>query len=135
MSKQAIVNVDGTTYIIDAFKGARGFRYLPKITKLILPFLFGADATISEEDLKEQAKQGLSEEKTVEILMDLLSGDNADELIDLVTDLVQGVTKNGSVIDFDEEFSQNYSVLLKLVFEVIKLNYLNSFQKLVSNGK
>lgn len=135
MSKQAIVNIGGSTYIIDAFKGARGFKYLPKITKLILPFLFGADVTMTEEEIKEQASQGLNEAKTIEILMELLSGDNADELVELVTDLVTGISKNGSLINFDDEFAQNYGVLLKLVFEVIKLNYLNSFQDLVSNGK
>ena len=64
------------------------------------------------------------------MFMDLLSGDNAEEIINLVPDLLSRVTKNGVKIDFDEEFSQNYLTMFKLVFEVLKLNYLSSFQKL-----
>lgn len=130
MSKQAIVKIENNTYIIDAFKGLDGWKLLPRVTKLILPFLFTAQ-DLDEEDASEELK-ALNEEKTIEILMNLLSGDNADDLIDLVPKLLSNVTKNSEVIDFDKEFSQNYMVMLKLVFEVIKLNYISSFQKLAT---
>lgn len=130
MSKQAIVKIENNTYIIDAFKGLDGWKLLPRVTKLILPFLFTAQ-DLDEEDASEELK-ALNEEKTIEILMNLLSGDNADDLIDLVPKLLSNVTKNSEVIDFDKEFSQNYMVMFKLVFEVIKLNYISSFQKLAT---
>jgi hypothetical protein len=130
MSKQAIVKIENNTYIIDAFKGLDGWKLLPRVTKLILPFLFSAQ-DLDEEDASEELK-ALNEEKTIEILMNLLSGDNADDLIDLVPKLLSNVTKNSEVIDFDKEFSQNYMVMFKLVFEVIKLNYISSFQKLAT---
>lgn len=141
MSKQAFLTIKEDKYIIDAFKGMEGWRYLPKVTKLILPFIFG-NSTEDEskeksvEDIQEafgelESKQkNIDEEKVIPMLMDLLSGDNAEEIINLVPDLLSRVTKNGVKIDFDEEFSQNYLTMFKLVFEVLKLNYLSSFQKL-----
>ena len=141
MSKQAFLTIKEDKYIIDAFKGMEGWRYLPKVTKLILPFFFGNSAEDeskekSVEDIQEafgelESKQkNIDEEKVIPMLMDLLSGDNAEEIINLVPDLLSRVTKNGVKIDFDEEFSQNYLTMFKLVFEVLKLNYLSSFQKL-----
>lgn len=141
MSKQAFLTIKEDKYIIDAFKGMEGWRYLPKVTKLILPFIFGNSAEDeskekSVEDIQEafgelESKQkNIDEEKVIPMLMDLLSGDNAEEIINLVPDLLSRVTKNGVKIDFDEEFSQNYLTMFKLVFEVLKLNYLSSFQKL-----
>ena len=35
MSKQTIVDINGTKYIIDAFKGLEGWTYLPKVTKFV----------------------------------------------------------------------------------------------------
>lgn len=131
MSKQAIVKIENNTYIIDAFKGLDGWKLLPRVTKLILPFLFSTQDYEEGEDASEELKT-LNEEKTIEILMNLLSGENADDLIDLVPKLLSNVTKNSEVIDFDKEFSQNYMVMFKLVFEVIKLNYISSFQKLAT---
>lgn len=141
MSKQAIVTIDNTTYIIDAFKGVEGWKYLPKVTKLLLPFIFGSAGDETELDLDnidEKGKEALAsinEEKTLDILMNLLSGDNAEEIIELVPKLLSRVSKSGEVIDFDNEFSQNYLTMLKLVFEVIKLNYISSFKKLDTTDK
>lgn len=69
MSKQAIVKIENNTYIIDAFKGLDGWKLLPRVTKLILPFLFTAQ-DLDEEDASEELK-ALNEEKTIEILMNL----------------------------------------------------------------
>lgn len=140
MSKQTIVDINGTKYIIDAFKGLEGWTYLPKVTKFVLPFIFGnvqqeeggksTIEKIKDGDIDQEAVDSLDEEKVVKVLMDLLSGENAKEIIDLVPELLKRVTKNGVSIDFDEEFSQNYLTMFKLVFEVLKLNYLKSFPKL-----
>ena len=46
--------------------------------------------------------------------------------------MVSDVSVDGSRVDFDTEFTQNYDALLKLVVEVLKLNYQDSFQRLVT---
>ena len=34
LNDQAHIDIDGRTYIIDAFKGREGWKYLPKIIKI-----------------------------------------------------------------------------------------------------
>ena len=119
-SKQTIININDRTYIINAFKGLKGWSYLPRLTKYIFPFVgFLSNANATDDDM-------------VETLVSLLSGENAKEVEQLVIELVADVQTEGSRIDFDTEFTQSYDSLLKLVVEVLKLNYMDSFQRLVT---
>lgn len=121
MSKQLIKNINDRAYIIDAFKGRAGWSYLPRLTKYVFPFIsFMFNGSQSEEDLVKQ-------------LIDLLSGENAKEVEKLIIEITENIQVDGSKIDFDKEFSQNYDALLILAIEVVKLNYLDSFQRLVTN--
>ena len=119
-SKQTIININDRTYIINAFKGLKGWSYLPRLTKYIFPFVgFLSNANATDDDV-------------IETLVSLLSGENAKEVEQLVIELVADVQADGSRIDFDTEFAQSYDSLLKLVVEVLKLNYMDSFQRLVT---
>ena len=119
-SKQIIININDRTYIINAFKGLKGWSYLPRLTKYIFPFvgfIFNRDST---------------DDDVIATLVSLLSGENAKEVEQLIVEMVSDVNVDGSRIDFDTEFTQNYDALLKLVVEVLKLNYQDSFQRLVT---
>ena len=119
-SKQTIITINERTYIINAFKGLKGWSYLPRLTKYIFPFVgFLSNANATDDDV-------------IETLVNLLSGENAKEVEQLVIELVSDVQADGSRIDFDTEFAQGYDTLLKLVVEVLKLNYMDSFQRLVT---
>ena len=119
-SKQTIITINERTYIINAFKGLKGWSYLPRLTKYIFPFVgFLSNANATDDDV-------------IETLVNLLSGENAKEVEQLVVELVSDVQADGSRIDFDTEFAQGYDTLLKLVVEVLKLNYMDSFQRLVT---
>ena len=119
-SKQTIININDRTYVINAFKGLKGWSYLPRLTKYIFPFVgFLSNANTTDDDV-------------IETLVNLLSGENAKEVEQLVVELVSDVQADGSRIDFDTEFAQGYDTLLKLVVEVLKLNYMDSFQRLVT---
>lgn len=119
-SKQTIITINERTYIINAFKGLKGWSYLPRLTKYIFPFVgFLSNANATDDDV-------------IETLVSLLSGENAKEVEQLVIELVSDVQADGSRIDFDTEFAQCYDTLLKLVVEVLKLNYMDSFQRLVT---
>lgn len=118
---QAHIEIDDIVYTIDAFRGREGWKYLPKITKFIMPIVESLGGT-----------ENVDESKALSGISDLLSGDNADEIFQLVQDLMGSVTKEGMKINFDKEFSQRYDVLLKLTLEVLKLNYLESFQRLAT---
>ena len=119
-SKQTIIDINDRTYIINAFKGLKGWYYLPRLTKYIFPFvgfIFNRDST---------------DDDVIATLVSLLSGENAKEVEQLIIEMVSDVNVDGSRVDFDTEFAQNYDALLKLVVEVLKLNYQDSFQRLVT---
>ena len=119
-SKQTIITINERTYIVNAFKGLKGWSYLPRLTKYIFPFvgfIFNQDST---------------DDDVIATLISLLSGENAKEVEQLIIEMVSDVNVDGSRIDFDTEFTQNYDALLKLVVEVLKLNYQDSFQRLVT---
>lgn len=121
-SKQTIININDRTYIINAFKGLKGWSYLPRLTKYIFPFIgfiFNQDST---------------DDDVIATLVSLLSGENAKEVEQLIIEMVSDVNVDGSRVDFDTEFAQNYDALLKLVVEVLKLNYQDSFQRLVTTS-
>lgn len=118
---QAIIDIGGRQYTIDAFRGREGWKYLPRITKFIMPII---EALGGAENIDEQI--ALSK------FAGLLDGDNADEIYNLVQELMSGVSVEGRAINFDTEFAQKYDVLLKLTLEVLKLNYLESFQRLAT---
>ena len=119
-SKQTIITINERTYIINAFKGLKGWSYLPRLTKYVFPFVgffFNQDST---------------DDDVIATLVSLLSGENAKEVEQLIIEMVSDVNVDGSRVDFDTEFTQNYDALLKLVVEVLKLNYQDSFQRLVT---
>lgn len=119
-SKQTIITINERAYIINAFKGLKGWSYLPRLTKYIFPFvgfIFNQDST---------------DDDVIATLVSLLSGENAKEVEQLIIEMVSDVNVDGGRIDFDTEFAQNYDALLKLVVEVLKLNYQDSFQRLVT---
>ena len=118
---QKIVRINDKAYVINAFKGIKGWSYLPRLTKYVFPFI----SFIFDE--------GRGEAEVMDEMVKLLSGNNAEEVITLIQDLVADVQVDGSTIDFDFEFSQKYDALILLVIEVIKLNYFDSFQRLVTN--
>ena len=121
MSNQKVVRLNDKAYLINAFKGRVGWSYLPRLTKYIFPFIgymFNEDK--AEDDIAAQ-------------LMLILSGDNAKEVENLVIEFIEHVQVDGSTIDVDKEFEQSYDTLIMLFIEVLKLNYFDSFQRLVTN--
>lgn len=121
MSKQSIKTVNERTYIVNAFKGLEGWQHLPRLTKYVFPFIgymFNQDKT---------------DDEMVSQLVELLSGENAKEVQQIVIDLTNNIQVDGAKVDFDKEFAQNYDALLLLTVEVVKLNYFDSFQRLVTN--
>ena len=121
VQNQKVVRLNDKAYMINAFKGLTGWSYLPRLTKYVFPFI----GFMFNEDK--------GDEEIVEQLVNLLTGENAKEVEQLIIDMVSDVQVNNSRIDFDNEFAQNYDSLILLFVEVVKLNYLDSFQRLVTN--
>lgn len=120
-TKQVIKTINERTYVINSFRGEKGWEFLPRLSKYIFPFI----GLLGGEEL--------TDEQAGESLMRLLEGENAREISSIVKELVSDVEVGGMKINFNEEFSENYDALLILALEVIKLNYAKSFQRLVTN--
>lgn len=112
--------IGDATYRIQPFPAFKGLVYLKKLTKLVGPsmttLLGGSDGV--DVDIS-------SAEKAVELLVENFDGDGVETLI---KDFMASVTKNGQPIAFDIEFMADYGKLMKLVAEVVKVNYGSVFQ-------
>ena len=117
---QHIERINNKAYVINSFKGREGWSYLPRLTKYVFPFI-GFMFNENKDDSEIISQFGL------------LSDENQKEVEQLLVDLVSNVEVDNMKIDFDKEFAENYDAFLLLVFQVIKLNYLGSFQRLVTN--
>ena len=118
---QHIERINNKAYVINSFKGREGWSYLPRLTKYVFPFIgFMFNENKDDSEIISQ-------------LIGLLSDENQKEVEQLFVDLVSNVEVDNMKIDFDKEFAENYDTFLLLVLQVIKLNYLESFQRLVTN--
>ena len=118
---QHIERINNKAYVINSFKGREGWSYLPRLTKYVFPFIgFMFNENKDDSEIVSQ-------------LIGLLSDENQKEVEQLLVDLVSNVEVDNMKIDFDKEFAENYDTFLLLVIQVIKLNYLESFQRLVTN--
>lgn len=118
---QHIERINNKAYVINSFKGREGWSYLPRLTKYVFPFIgFMFNENKDDSEIISQ-------------LISLLSDENQKEVEQLLVDLVSNVEVDNMKIDFDREFAENYDAFLLLVIQVIKLNYLESFQRLVTN--
>ena len=118
---QHIERINNKAYVINSFKGREGWSYLPRLTKYVFPFIgFMFNENKDDSEIISQ-------------LIGLLSDENQKEIEQLFVDLVSNVEVDNMKIDFDKEFAEHYDTFLLLVIQVIKLNYLESFQRLVTN--
>ena len=118
---QHIERINNKAYVINSFKGREGWSYLPRLTKYVFPFIgFMFNENKDDSEIISQ-------------LIGLLSDENQKEVEQLLVDLVSNVEVDNMKIDFDKEFAENYDTFPLLVIQVIKLNYLESFQRLVTN--
>ena len=118
---QHIERINNKAYVINSFKGGEGWSYLPRLVKYVFPFIgFMFNENKDDSEIISQ-------------LIGILSGENQKEVERLFDDLVCNVEVDNMKIDFDKEFAENYDAFLLLVIQVIKLNYLKSFQRLVTN--
>ena len=117
---QHIERINNKAYVINSFKGREGWSYLPRLTKYVFPFIgFMFNENKDDSEIISQ-------------LIGLLSDENQKEVEQLLVDLVSNVEVDNMKIDFDKEFAENYDAFFLLVIQVIKLNYLESFQRLVT---
>ena len=115
------VTVKDVDYIINAFKGKQGFILKAKLLKVISPALAALRGTAEDADMVAIITAVVSE---------VVSRIDESETLDLIIELLSNVYKGSVKLDFDKEFSQNYSAIYLLLAEVVKYNYKDVFQTL-----
>jgi len=119
-----IVDINGTKYIIEPFKGRKGFKLKTRIAKIISPALAELETNI----------EGLSDSGIVlKAIQSVIESTESDEIFNLVEEIVTGAKTENGAIDFDTEFSKNYMTLYKLIKEIVIENYGDVFQGLGMN--
>lgn len=115
------VTIKDVDYIINAFKGKQGFILKAKLLKIVSPALAALKATAEDADMISVITSVVSE-----VLGKIDEGDTLELIIELLSNVYKGSVK----VNFDTEFSQNYSAIYLLLAEVIKHNYKDVFQTL-----
>ena len=125
MSQIKIVDINDKKYIIEPFKGRKGFKLKTKLMRVISPAL---------NEMRKAADEDVSElGLIVTAIQSVLENSEDDEIFAIVEELMAGVKTESGSLDFDLEFSQNYSTLYKLVKEVVEVNYNDVFSLLGMN--
>jgi len=121
-----IVDINDKKYIIEPFKGVKGFKLKVKVTKLISPAL-----TALQSEIGSLSDTGVM----VKAIQSVIENTDNEEVFSLVQELITGVKTENGAVDFDTEFSKNYMTLYKLIKEVIVENYGDVFQVLGMNAE
>lgn len=119
-----IVTINDKKYMIDPFKGVKGFKLKHRVLKVLVPAF---DQITAMKD--ELSNEGIM----VSAIQSIVESSATDELFDLIQELVSNVKTENGFINFDDEFEKNYLTLYKLVYHVIVENYGDLFQELGMN--
>jgi len=128
MIEQKRVEINNVEYTLNTIVATKALALQPSIMKLIgrslVAFFDGQDGTAKTAEA--QAKlEGEVMKKIVDTLIEDVEKVN---IVDLAKNLIAcGATKGTMTINFDNEFTGNLGTLYKLLFEIIKLNYLSVF--------
>ena len=123
---QKTVLIGDTEYIINRMSATKALTLQPKVLKLVGRSL--AELLASGSNQSDQI-----DAETLGRTMDILiEGMDKVDFGSLAKELTSSVFKGSSSIDFDNEFTGNLVSLYKLLFEVVKFNYLDVFTNLAS---
>ena len=128
MIKQERQEINGVEYTINTIVATRALSLQPQIMKLIgrslVAFFEGNDGSAKTPDAIAKL-EGEVMKKIVDTLIEDVEKVN---IVDLAKNLIAcGATKGTMSINFDNEFTGNLGTLYKLLFAIIKLNFLDVF--------
>lgn len=119
--EQTVININGVEYMITPFGSEQGLKLQAHIFKVVAPVMgdmVGAGEDINIAELFTKLANAIFASMTPE------------GFVALVKELVSKVYKGSRVVDFNTEFAQNYATLLKLVKEVLLVNFKDVFSLL-----
>jgi len=128
MIEQKRVDINGVEYTLNTIVATKALALQPSIMKLIgrslVAFFDGQDGSAKTPDAIAKL-EGEVMKKIVDTLIEDVEKVN---IVDLAKNLIAyGATKGTMSINFDNEFTGNLGTLYKLLFAIIKLNFLDVF--------
>ena len=128
MIKQERTEINGIEYTINTIVATRALSLQPQLMKLIgrslVAFFEGNDGSAKTAEAVAKL-EGEVMKKIVDTLIEDVEKVN---IVDLAKNLIAcGATKGTMSINFDNEFTGNLGTLYKLLFAIIKLNFLDVF--------
>lgn len=128
MIKQERTEINGVEYTINTIVATRALSLQPQLMKLIgrslVAFFEGNDGSAKTPDAIAKL-EGEVMKKIVDTLIEDVEKVN---IVELAKNLIAcGATKGTMSINFDNEFTGNLGTLYKLLFAIIKLNFLDVF--------
>lgn len=135
MIEQKRVDINGVEYTLNTIVATKALALQPSIMKLIgrslVAFFEGNDGSAKTPDAVAKL-EGEVMKKIVDTLIEDVEKVN---IVDLAKSLIAcGATKGTMSINFDNEFSGNLGTLYKLLFAIIKMNFLDVFMSPDSVG-
>jgi len=128
MIEQKRVEINNVEYTLNTIVATKALALQPSIMKLIgrslVAFFEGNDGSAKTPDAIAKL-EGEVMKKIVDTLIEDVEKVN---IVDLAKNLIAyGATKGTMAINFDNEFSGNLGTLYKLLFAIIKMNFLDVF--------
>lgn len=128
MIEQKRTEINGIEYTINTIVATKALALQPSIMKLIgrslVAFFEGNDGSAKTTDAIAKL-EGEVMKKIVDTLIEDVEKVN---IVDLAKNLIAcGATKGTMSINFDNEFTGNLGTLYKLLFAIIKMNFLDVF--------
>lgn len=128
MIEQKRVDINGVEYTLNTIVATKALALQPSIMKLIgrslVAFFEGNDGSAKTTDAIAKL-EGEVMKKIVDTLIEDVEKVN---IVDLAKNLIAcGATKGTMSINFDNEFTGNLGTLYKLLFAIIKMNFLDVF--------
>jgi len=134
MFKQKEVLIGSTQYTINTLSATKALTLQPKVMKLVGRSLIEfMSVKPSETEEQEQAIEADVLGRIAEVFLEDLE---KIDIAALAKELIESCVFKGSVsLNFDNEFTGNLASLYRLLFEVVKFNYLDVFLNLASDKK
>jgi len=128
MIEQKRVDINGVEYTLNTIVATKALALQPSIMKLIgrslVAFFEGNDGSAKTAEAVAKL-EGEVMKKIVDTLIEDVEKVN---IVDLAKNLIAyGATKGTMSINFDNEFTGNLGTLYKLLFAIIKMNFLDVF--------
>jgi len=117
--KTQTTEIDGVVWQVKLFNTSEGIRLFNELVILLGPVL----SELMAEGYDESSETSIDMALISNAILRLVHNMGNCDVVKLIKALLANTKKNDQSVDFDTEFSGNYSVLVKLLVFICHVNY------------